>query len=137
MLTVIGAKGANGKRVFIFWTTDSLLNLGYFCSRTVSSPYTVRKPLITLWIKLSVFNSNILYSINFTYANINFNFLKGEAPQLTLFKLCVYCTDIQVSILVMSWFVNSHLHWDMSISQLCTLAHYFWDIYRNTKTFLV
>lgn len=64
---------------------------------------------------------------------MNFNFLKGETPQLALSKLCVYCTDNQVSILVMSWFFKSHLHWDMSVSQLSTLAHYFWDIYRNTK----
>lgn len=67
MLIVFRAKGANGKQVFVFWITDSLLNLGYFCSRTVSSPYKVRKPLATLRIKSSVLglNSNILYSINF------------------------------------------------------------------------
>lgn len=83
MLIVIGVKGANGKQVFVFWTADSLLNLGYFHSRTVPSPYKVRKPLVTLQIKSSVLglNSTILY-------NINFNFLKGGSAQLTFSKMC-------------------------------------------------
>lgn len=99
-----------------------LFNLGYFCSGTMSSPFLLGKPFVTLWIKLSGFGLNYLH-----LHSMNLSLLKGEASKLILSNLCAHCTDHQVFILVMSWFGKSHLHWNMFISHLSALTHCSWD----------
>lgn len=88
----------------------------------MSSPYPIKKSFVTFWIKSSGFGLNSPH-----LSSVNLSLLKEEVSKLILSKLCVHCSDNQVSMLVTSWFVKSRLRWHMSITHVSTLAPYLWN----------
>lgn len=116
-----------------FWISDSLFNLSYFCSGTVSSPYSMRKPFVILWIKSSGFGLNYLHlcSINLSPEGSG---VKADAFQV----VCIlhrYSSFYSGNELVCKiTFALGYTYFSFVYYLQTTSGTV---IYRNTKTFLV